>query len=207
MNWKSFIKPTVLYHTTTVRGVRLEVRERNGARELYLDGYPQTQRQYRHDWAKLLKNLPAQKVLLLGLGGGDVVKILTSQHTNKLITAVELEPEVIAVAREYFGIAPSEKLVILAEDAKLFMARNARQYDLVVVDLYSGDGVPEFVENEQFLREIARALAPRGVAIINYASHSFGKSEFEKFENKLKKVFAHVTKRVIWGHTFYQVTN
>lgn len=190
------------------------MRERNGVCELYLDGYPQTQKQYRQDWGKLLKKVSGETVLLLGLGGGDVVKILTSQHTclagrqaSKLITAVELEPEVIAAARVYFGMVPNEKLIILAEDAKQFMERNERQYDLVVVDLYSGDGVPKFVESEQFLREIARALAPRGVAIINYASHIFGKAEFEKFENKLKKVFSHVTKRVIWGHTFYRITN
>ena len=183
-------------------------------RELYLDGYPQTQKQYRQDWGKLLKKVLGETVLLLGLGGGDVVKILTSQHTclagrqtSKLVTAVELEPEVIAAARVYFGIVPNEKLIILAEDAKQFMARNERLYDLIVVDLYSGDGVPEFVESDQFLHEVARALAPRGVGLINYASHSFGKSEFEKFENKLKQVFAHVAKKVIWGHTFYQVTN
>jgi spermidine synthase len=132
-----------------------------------------------------------------------VVKILTNQQTNKLIVAIELEPEVVAVAQKYFGITHSEKLKIVTMDAEQFMQRNIEQFDLVVVDLYSGDGVPMFVESEKFLRSIARALTSPGTVLINYASHSFGKEDFEKFETKLRKVFAHVQKKVIWGRTFY----
>lgn len=202
MNWRSYLKPIVLYQAVSSRGVRIEVREKSGVRELYLDGYPQTQKKYRHDWAKLLRNLASCDTLLLGLGGGDVVKLLQESK----VTAVELEPEVVAVAREYFGIVPSGKLITLAEDAEKFMDRNEKKYDLVVVDLYSGDGVPEFVESRKFLENVRAALRPHGTVLVNYASHNFGTSEFEDFEKKLRKVFAHVGKRVIWGHTFYRIT-
>jgi spermidine synthase len=188
-------------------GTLIEVRERNGVPELYLDGYPQTQQQYRQDWAKLLRNTPAERTLLLGLGGGDVVTVLTKQHTNKLITAVEIEPGVVEVAGEYFGMIPSAKLSIVTADAERFMERNKEQYDLAVVDLYSGDGVPKFVESAKFLENVRAALSLRGTIVINYASHSFGRVEFEGFETTLRKIFARVEKRVIWGHTFYKITN
>lgn len=144
-----------------------------------------------------------EKVLLLGLGGGDVVKLITNYQTNVTMTVVELENEVVQVAKDYFGITPSENLQIITEDAKAYLERNKQNYDLIIVDLYDGDGIPKFVTTKKFLIDVKRTLEPCGQAIFNYASHSFRVRDFASFERKLKKIFSVVEQIRIWGHTFY----
>lgn len=200
-----------MYRVKTKLGSVIEVKGW-WRRKLYINGYPQTQWSYRRDWKTILRrsrvdNLPRNgSALVLGLGGGDVVKLLTNYQTNVTIVAVEIEKEVVEVASKYFGIRNDEKLTVVIADAKKYMNNNRAKYDLVVVDLYSGDEVPEFVTTDRFLRQIAKALKHGGKAIFNYASHSFGGKEFAAFERKLKSVFDSVTPLNTWGHTYYLVS-
>ncbi|MFH2085756.1 MAG: fused MFS/spermidine synthase [bacterium] len=204
MTWISYLIPLTLYHGKTVRSTSIEVREACGQRKMDLNGYPQSGSLYRRIWKKVLERRgKAKNVLLLGLGGGDVVKQLTSQHTHGKIVVVELEAEVVRVAKDYFGIIPNEKLQIVTEDAKTYVKRNKQRYELVIVDLYSGDGVPKFVETKRFLSDVKRAITLDGQAIFNYASHSFREDDFVCFEKLLNGVFTSVNRLKVWGHTFY----
>ena len=206
MTWLSYLLPITIYRKETSRGSLIEVREMWGERKLDMNGYPQSNRGYRRLWTKVLKranalDLPPQATgLILGLGGGDTVKILGSDYT---VTVVELEAEVVRVAREYFGIKSSPTRSILIQDAKDFVARNHTKYDLVIVDVYDGDGIPLFVRGQKFLKDICRASKPTGKVIINYASHSFKERDFTQFEKKLKQIFPQVELIKIGGHTFY----
>lgn len=200
-----------MYRVKTKRGSVIEVKGL-WRRKLYIDGYPQTQQSYRRDWKTILHrsrvdDLPnGGSALVLGLGGGDLIKLLTYQHTNVEITAVELEGEVVEVAKKYFGVAESDTVRIVVHDASKYMARNRERHDLVIVDLYSGDDVPKFVSSEKFLLDVAKSLKPKGKAIFNYASHSFGENDFARFERELKSVFESVTPLKTWGHTYYLAT-
>ncbi len=212
MNILSFISPILLYRNMTKRNSMIEVREVAGRRRLYIDGYPQSQIAYRRDWKTILKKaaigrLPrGARILVLGLGGGDVVKLLKNYQSEATIAAVELEREVVTVAREYFGISAGPKLKIVVADAKKYMAANNTNYDLVVVDLYNGDDVPALVTSETFLDHVANALSNKGKAIFNYASHDFIPKDFAEFEQKLHVSFRYVTQLKTWGHTYYLVS-
>lgn len=197
-----------MYRVKTKRGSVIEVKGW-WRRKLFIDGYPQTQWSYKRDWKTILHRSRVEVIshggsaLILGLGGGDVVKLLTYQHTNVEITAVELEGEVVEVAKNYFDVAESDTVRIVVQDASKYMVGNRKRHDLVIVDLYSGDDVPKFVSSEKFLRDVAKSLKPNGKAIFNYASHSFGDNDFARFERKLKLVFDSVTPLKTWGHTYY----
>lgn len=189
--------------------MRIEIRQSWGSKSLYINGYPQTQSSYLRDWKTIFRRAgvgTVRSVLLLGLGGGDVIKLLTNYQNNVAITVVELESEVVEIAQKYFGIMSNPKLKIVVDDAQKYMGNNHAKYDLVVVDLYSGDDIPEFVGKPRFLNQIAGALATRGKAIFNYASHSFTQKDFSEFEQKLWRVFSAVKKLKTWGHTYYLVT-
>ena len=102
--------------------MQIEVKRLWGRNELYIDGFPQSTRNYRNDWLKLLRqsgvlHKPNQKVLLLGMGGGDIIKLLTSYQPTTKITAVEIVEELVEMAENYFGIAQSENLHIKIADA------------------------------------------------------------------------------------------
>ncbi len=190
-------------------GSLIEVRQSWGGKTLYIDGHPQSQRCYRRDWNTIFKKSGVREisdgasVLMLGLGGGDVIKLLTHLQPKVTITAVELESEVVQVARDYFGVHESDKVKIVVADAQDHMRINKLKYDLVIVDLYSGDDVPKFVSGKQFLLQLARVVKSKGLAIINYASHSFREGDFDRFESKLRRIFGSVKRIKTWGHTYF----
>lgn len=211
MSWLSYLTPLSVYRGKSKRNTKIEVREIFGQRKLDLDGYPQTGPRFRRSWKNIFEqssmdDLPSHaKILVLGLGGGDVIRLLTNYRANVRIKVVELEQEVIDVAEKYFGISSSKRIAIACNDAKEFVQNNKRKYDLVIVDLYSGDDVPQFVTEDSFLINISQALKLKGRVIFNFASQRFGEQEFVSFEKSLKKFFAQVTPLKAGRHPFYLV--
>ena len=213
MNWLSYLTPITIWREITKRGTQIEVRELWGRRKLDLDGYPQSNWGYVRNWQAVLHSaqiaqLPARgKACVLGLGGGNLVQILSRIKPSWQLSFVELESEIVEVAKKYFGVGGTRRCRIIVADAKDYMIANTARNDLVIVDLYRGDDIPSFVTTPLFLQMIRRALKPGRIAIFNYASHNFVEQDFEKFEKRLRKVFGMFTKIVDWGHTFYIVYN
>jgi spermidine synthase len=209
MTWLSYIVPVTRFKGITRKGTLIEVREIFGKKKLDLNGYPQSNPSYVHHWKNIftsanIVDLPTKsKILVLGLGGGDIARILEGINANWHLTMIELEPEVVVVAKQYFGITDTVHRSIVVANAKKYMESNIKKYALVIVDLYSGDSIPTFVISNKFLVNVRHALRKEGLAIFNYASHSFRDNDFSLFESKLNKIFSKVIKKVYWGHTFY----
>lgn len=209
MNILSYLLPITLFKSTTILNTKIEVRELFGVRKLDLDGFPQSGLIYQKYWKNIFFKLKIDQMtnvgnaLVLGLGGGDLAKILEKTKPLWKTTFVELEPEIVDVARNYFGInaTPSRSLVVA--DARDYMAQNTKKYDVVIVDLYSGDSVPDFVTSPSFLKQVALALHPKGIAIFNYASHSFRENNFELFRQQLLKIFTKVEQFKYHGHPYF----
>jgi spermidine synthase len=209
MNWLSFITAITLYTGKTRDGEVIEVKEVRGKRYMYIGGYSQSAAKYVSAWKyvfkkALLDELPDKaQVLLLGLGGGDIVKILKKQKPSWSLTAVEIEDAVVDAAKEYFNLRESKNLKIVVADADNYIKTNKRKYDLVIVDLYMGDKVPIFVTSAEFLQNIRKAKKNNGTTLFNYASHNFKDDDFKKFELKLSCYFPVVKSLKRFGHSFY----
>ena len=84
-----------------------------------------------------------EEILILGMGGGSVIKSLRDDFNYKqYITAVEIDPVIIKIADEEFGVRSNEKLNVICDDAQLFMQLNTKKFDFVIVDLYIDTKVP-----------------------------------------------------------------
>lgn len=98
-----------------------------------------------------------KKVLLLGLGAGSVVDLLVNKHCLKCtITGVELDATVIDFAKKYFDIEKYYHLKIVQADAFEFVQHCNEKFDLIVVDLFVGDTVPEAFASEEFINNLKR---------------------------------------------------
>ena len=209
MNWLSYLTPLVVYRSCTAKKTLIEVREIFGQKKLDINGYPQSGLNYRKCWRAIFRRANIEtfrengKALVLGLGGGDVAKILDDLKPRWKVTFVEIEPEIVAVAFKYFGVGETKTRKMIVADAKRYMNHNLESCDLIVIDLYNGDEVPAFVCSPIFLKEIAKSLRQEGVAVFNYASHRFREKDFELFEKQLKKVFAKTSQVKFRGHPFY----
>ena len=113
-----------------------------------------------------------RRALILGLGGGSVVRMLLAALPDLLIDAVEIDPAMAAVARQHFGLRPSGRLRLTLGDATDFaMERTGEgEYDLVLVDPYLGDRFATGLTADSVLDRLRGSLTPEGVLVMNLFS-------------------------------------
>jgi spermidine synthase len=106
----------------------------------------------------------ARSALVLGLGAGIVPMQLAREGVT--VEAVEIDPASLAAATRYFGFDNAQVRVHLA-DARTHLRRCGSRYDVVVVDLFHGDGTPDYLLTRDFFSDLKKCLAPRGIAVFN----------------------------------------
>lgn len=124
--------------------------------------------------AGLLYRPDASACLLVGLGGGAIVRFLNHHFPDLRLDVVEIDPVVVRLSREYFGNVPGPHTRILVEDAFDFLARTGERYDLILMDVHLNpseqtdrSGVPVHLKTEAFLRGFQERLRPGGVVLFN----------------------------------------
>lgn len=109
-------------------------------------------------------------VLVAGLGGGTLPTALAALLPDVRIDVVEIDPAVVNAAREYFDFHETERIRVHIQDARVFVKRalqQGRHYDLVILDAYSGDYIPEHLMTAEFLDETRNLLSPGGAVAAN----------------------------------------
>ena len=106
-------------------------------------------------------------VAILGLAGGTAARQYTAAFgTGVQITGVEIDPDILDVARRYFHLdAPNVHPVV--GDARYWLNTQARQYDVVVMDAYRQPYIPFHLTTREFFTEVRDHLRPGGVAVVN----------------------------------------
>lgn len=110
-----------------------------------------------------------RRIAMVGLGGGSQVKVLHRHLPQARIDVLEINPQVIA-RRDAFRIPPDDdRLRVHRVDAAGFLADPActGRFDVLLVDGYDAQGIPEALSTEAFYRDCRRALAPGGVLASN----------------------------------------
>jgi len=109
---------------------------------------------------------PGARVLLLGLGGGTLLKEFVGLGFT--VDAVELDERVITAADRHFleGV-PRTGVRFLADDARHFLRTADQRYDIVVFDVFRGERPPAHVFTRESLEEVERLLSDDGLVILN----------------------------------------
>ncbi len=113
---------------------------------------------------------PPKRVLILGLGGGVMPMALRAIDAEMHIDTVELDPAVLKVARSHFGYREDARLHSHVADARVFVRQQRRakaQYDLVLIDAFDKDYIPEHLLTREFLQQVQSLLTPSGVLAAN----------------------------------------
>jgi spermidine synthase len=113
--------------------------------------------------------LPAEckDALLIGLGGASLPKFIQKQFPALRLDIVELDPDVVEVAAQYFSFRGSPNTRIFVLDGRLFLKRTEKKYDAILLDAYAGDRVPFHMTTLEFVSLVKRHLAPGGVVATN----------------------------------------
>ncbi len=135
-----------------------------------------------------------KSILILGFGAGSVAWILQKEkYCSCHITGVEIDEEVIALAKEHFRLDDLGNLNLHIEDAAEFLSKETKQYDLIVVDLFLDHRTPEKFLTAGFLKALSGHLQLRGVVLFNYLQYDFvAKENAVGFEKEFRKIFRQV---------------
>lgn len=107
-------------------------------------------------------------VLVLGLGLGSIPELLEKYiGVEYSYVAVEIDPVIIELAADYSLPALESNIEVREADAFTFLQLDARQYDLICVDVFQDATIPDHLNGPDFLNLLEKSLAPGGAIIYN----------------------------------------
>jgi len=110
-----------------------------------------------------------RRVLLIGLGGGSLVKFCHYRLPATHMTVLENNPDVIAL-REAFLVPPdSPNLKVLEADGAAYLAQTEKGIDVLLVDAFDSAGFAPGLANREFFEQAHAKLAGSGVLVVNLA--------------------------------------
>ncbi|MCK7470111.1 MAG: fused MFS/spermidine synthase [Desulfomicrobium escambiense] len=111
----------------------------------------------------------------------------------KKIDIVEIDPAVIEIAGQHFDFIPDERININIQDARVFVRNSKIKYDLIILDIFSEQGLSYRFMTREFFLEISRALSNNGILASNIFSlwdlNSEKNTVFKALFNTYKSVF------------------
>lgn len=122
----------------------------------------------------MLLNPSAKRALFIGLGGGTAPKQFLSAYPDIVMDAVDIDPLVLEVARDYFNVKEGPRLRLHVEDGRAFVKRSTEKYDIIAIDAYTtnryGATIPAHLATREFFRECAEKLTENGMIVYNVAA-------------------------------------
>ena len=128
----------------------------------------------------LLLHPGVETALVLGLGCGSLVRALRHADANLLIDAVEYRQLVIDATMAFFALGEDERLAVHRADAKDFINKGRRQYDIIQMDLYLSEGAHPLQTDRSFLQQCRQHLSPQGILMVNQWCSEYRDSQIAK---------------------------
>lgn len=172
-------QPTILYEkpsafgtviVTEENGLRTLLFEKNGARQSVVKlGDPEhLELPYAPvAFTGLALCAEPRRALVVGLGGGTLPMFLRRHYPNATIDAVDIDPEVVHVARTFFGFREDRRMRATVGDGREFIEKTSQPYDIIFLDAFGSDSVPAHLTTQEFLQAVRRAVRRDGVVVGN----------------------------------------
>lgn len=194
----SFFVPVKVYQIDSEINTSLEVTWNNG--QLVLDSkntnfsYGSLQRVMRIGLAHIGSDVvkKSHSALILGVAGGSVIQTLKKEFEFKgKITGVELDKKTIEIANDYFGLNKYTDVEIINDDAQGFVAKTKTKYDLIVIDIFQDNVMPDFLFEEPFISNLHNILDNKGNilfnTIVNFSNDIERNKKYNIFASKFFK--------------------
>ncbi len=120
-----------------------------------------------------LDKFKIQNVLILGFGLGSIPIILEQNFSKKYhYTGIEIDEEVLYLANKYALPQISSSIELICTDAVNFVKLSTSKYDMITVDLFQDDVIPEQFEQIEFLENLKNHLTSNGILLYNRLAYN-----------------------------------
>lgn len=159
-------------------------------------------REYRQGRLPLLLHHRPADVAFLGIGTGLTAAPVIRDRDVQHAVLVELVPEVVDAARllgaANLGVVDHPKVTVVVDDARHFVSRDTRGFDVIVSDLFvPWESRTGYLYTTDFYTAVRRRLNPGGHFCQWLALYQLGSGEFEMIANSFAAVFPNTT--LWWG--------
>ena len=136
-------------------------------------------------WLLFAENV--RHITQIGLGGGSFVRWIDAHLPEVAQTAVEINPQVISVARGLFELPfEGEKFEIIEADGAEYIKTLRGGTDVLLVDGFDGVQIIDALVAEPFFADCRTALSDNGIFVTNWWS---GDKRYPLFLRRLAQVF------------------
>ena len=177
----------------------IRVIEEAGSYKLLVNGAHESSAYIAKFWGHALKHLqlPQPKkiknILIFGVAGGTVIRMLARTYPHAHMIGVDIDSVMIDLGKKYFALDTIVNLSLKVADARMYIQkRHAQKYNLIVIDVYIGRDLPDFLQDMKFLRGVATMLSPQGHILVNYLRDGEYEQKAQNLENVLKDIFSEV---------------
>ncbi|MBN1626596.1 MAG: fused MFS/spermidine synthase [Deltaproteobacteria bacterium] len=107
------------------------------------------------------------KILLIGLGGGSIPRVMAKCYPDADIDIVEIDEDVITAAKDYFFFEPAPNMNISVMDGRRFLRSTREKYDIIFLDAYDDMSIPFHLTTREFFELVKDRLKKTGVVASN----------------------------------------
>ncbi len=139
-----------------------------------------------------LDHLNIKNVLILGFGLGSIPIILEQNFEKKYhYTGIEIDEEVLYLASKYAIPGINSGIELVCADAVHYVKSSTTKFDMITVDLFQDDVIPQQFEQLAFLENVKKLLTPTGILLYNRLAFNSEDVKQSKvfYQNAFKKVF------------------
>lgn len=125
-----------------------------------------------------------RKVLLIGLGAASLTKFLYRNYPLAKLTVVEIEPAVVAAARQFFKLPEDPlRLNLVLGDGVEYVLQSDKYWDLILVDGFDADARAGGLDTLPFYQAARARLTNNGIMAVNLLGRSKGyKASLERIQ-------------------------
>ncbi|MBI2308019.1 MAG: spermidine synthase-like protein [Rhodocyclales bacterium] len=113
-----------------------------------------------------------QRLALIGLGGGSLLKFCHRQLPAATFTAIEIDADVIAFGEAFLLPPPAAGLQIVHTDGVAWLEQQPPGIDALLIDAFDAHGFAPALASRDFLQCAWDKLSAKGVLVINLAGEA-----------------------------------
>ena len=129
-------------------------------------------------------NQHVQSVLVLGMGAGSIIQTIRGHFkSSAFIELVDIDAEIIQIAKDDFGTDKFDNINIVCDDALHYLQNTKQTFDVIVVDIFVIDTVPDKFTQPEFVNSLANHLNSGGKVVYNTIRQTMPRETFNEIKN------------------------